>query len=100
MREVVIGDLEDLEQRAQGRESHNHAFTRTTGGTTPQLSLHCAGMPMFDRLERAVGSPWLSGHTRVCLRSAIYSGALHEAAPHSWPLPQTPDASDVVIPAH
>ncbi len=29
--EVLIGDLEDLEQRAAGRRPHRHAFPRTTG---------------------------------------------------------------------
>ncbi len=100
--EVLIGDLEDLEQRAAGCDlmiTHSHG---RQAAERLRLPLHRAGMPMFDRL--GAGQRLTVGYrgTRefICEIGNIFLAHPHEATPQSWPLPEAGHANDAAPSAH
>jgi len=100
--EVLIGDLEDLEQRAKGCDlliTHSHG---RQAAHRLRIPLHRAGMPMFDRLGagQRVTVGYRGTREFLCEIGNIFLAHPHEAAPDSWPLPETGHASDAEIPAH
>jgi nitrogenase molybdenum-iron protein NifN len=100
--EVVIGDLEDLEQRAQGCDliiTHSHG---RQAAQRLHIPLHRAGMPMFDRLGAGhrVSVGYRGTREFLCEIGNIFLAQPHEGAPDSWPLPETSDAGVAAIPAH
>ena len=100
--EVVIGDLEDLEQRARGCDlmvTHSHG---RQAAQRLQIPLHRAGLPMFDRLGagQRVTVGYRGTREFLCEIGNIFLAHPHEAAPDSWPVPETSHASDAAIPAH
>lgn len=101
--EVLLGDLEDLEQRAKGCDlmiTHSHG---RQAAERLHIPLHRAGLPMFDRL--GAGQRVSVGYrgTREFLFEIgnIFLAHPHEGSPDSWPLPEERShASDPSIPAH
>jgi nitrogenase molybdenum-iron protein NifN len=99
---VLIGDLEDLEERAKGRDlmithSHGRQAAERLG-----IPLHRAGLPMFDRL--GAGQRVTVGYrgTREFLFEIgnIFLSNPHEATPASWRLPEAAHAVETPIAAH
>ena len=93
--EVLIGDLEDLEQRAQGCDMLiTHAHGRQAAARL-QIPFFRAGLPCFDRL--GAGHRLSVGYRGT--RNLIFDvGNLfiehdHHAEPHSWPLPEMQPAA-------
>jgi nitrogenase molybdenum-iron protein NifN len=100
--EVLIGDLEDLEQRARGCDlmiTHSHG---RQAAARLQIPFHRAGLPLFDRL--GAGHRTTVGYrgTRDFLFEIgnIFLAQPHEATPDSWPLPGGRDARAAPAPAH
>lgn len=100
--EVLIGDLEDLEDRAKGCDlmithSHGRRAAERLG-----IPLHRAGLPMFDRL--GAGQRVTVGYrgTREFLFEIgnIFLGNPHDATPASWSLPDAVHAVETPIAAH
>jgi len=99
--EVLIGDLEDLEQRAQGCDlliTHSHGRQAAERLAIPFFRM---GMPMFDRLGSAhrlsVGYRGTRG--LIFEIGNIFMAAGHENHPDSWPLPAAATASDMTAKA-
>lgn len=89
--EVLIGDLEDLEQLAQGADlmiTHSHGRQAAERLNLPFLR---AGLPMFDRL--GAGHRMTVGYrgTRDLIFEVgnLFLANAHEHKPDSWPLPET-----------
>ena len=88
--EVLIGDLEDMEMRAQGCDllithSHGRQASERLG-----IPLFRAGLPCFDRLganhKLSVG---YSGTRDLIFQIGnVFLEHAHEGAPDSWPLPE------------
>jgi nitrogenase molybdenum-iron protein NifN len=100
--EVLIGDLEDLEQRALGCDlmiTHSHG---RQAAERLHIPFHRAGMPMFDRLGagQRVTVAYRGTREFLCEIGNIFLAHPHQGAPDSWPLPETSNASDAAIPAH
>lgn len=100
--EVLIGDLEDLEDRAKGCDlmiTHSHGRQASERLAIP---LHRAGLPMFDRLGAAQRVTVGYRGTREFLFEIgnIFLGNLHEATPASWRLPEAVHAVETPIAAH
>ncbi|MHB1677718.1 MAG: nitrogenase iron-molybdenum cofactor biosynthesis protein NifN [Sulfuriferula sp.] len=96
--EVLIGDLEDLEQRAQGCDlliTHSHGRQAAERLAIPFFRM---GIPMFDRLGSAhclsVGYRGTRG--LVFELGNIFLASGHENHPDSWPLPAAGTASEAV----
>jgi len=84
--EVVIGDLEDLESRAQGCDllvTHSHGRQASDRLGIP---LHRLGLPLFDRL--GAGHQVTVGYrgTRDLIFDIgnIFIATIHEPAPDTW----------------
>ena len=95
--EVLIGDLEDLEQRARGCDlliTHSHGRQAAERLAIPFFRM---GIPMFDRLGSAhrlsVGYRGTRG--LIFEIGNMFMAAGHENHPDSWPLPAADAASDV-----
>ena len=95
--EVLIGDLEDLEQRARGCDlliTHSHGRQAAERLAIPFFRM---GIPMFDRLGSAhrlsVGYRGTRG--LIFEIGNMFMAAGHENHPDSWPLPTADAASDV-----
>jgi nitrogenase molybdenum-iron protein NifN len=100
--EVLIGDLEDLEERAKGCDlmiTHSHG---RQAAERLDIPLHRAGLPMFDRL--GAGQRVTVGYrgTREFLFEIgnIFLSSTHDATPASWRLPETVHAVETPIAAH
>lgn len=94
--EVLIGDLEDLEQRAQGCDlliTHSHGRQAAERLAIPFFRM---GIPMFDRLGSAhclsVGYRGTRG--LIFEIGNMFMAAGHENHPDSWPLPAADVAGD------
>lgn len=94
--EVLIGDLEDLEQRARGCDlliTHSHGRQAAERLAIPFLRM---GIPMFDRLGSAhrlsVGYRGTRG--LIFEIGNMFMAAGHENHPDSWPLPAVDAAGD------
>lgn len=95
--EVLIGDLEDLEQRARGCDlliTHSHGRQAAERLAIPFFRM---GIPMFDRLGSAhrlsVGYRGTCG--LIFEVGNMFLAAGHENHPDSWPLPAADTASDM-----
>lgn len=95
--EVLIGDLEDLEQRARGCDlliTHSHGRQAAERLAIPFFRM---GIPMFDRLGSAhrlsVGYRGTRG--LIFEIGNMFMAAGHENNPDSWPLPAADTASDM-----
>lgn len=93
--EVLIGDLEDLEQRARGCDlliTHSHG---RQAAERLDIPFYRMGIPMFDRLGSAhrlsVGYRGTRGLIFEIGNMFLASG--HENHPGSWPLPAADKAS-------
>lgn len=100
--EVLIGDLEDLEDRAKGCDlmiTHSHG---RRAAQRLDIPLHRAGLPMFDRL--GAGHRVTVGYrgTREFLFEIgnIFLSTTHDATPASWRFPETVHAVETPIAAH
>ncbi|MHB1656405.1 MAG: nitrogenase iron-molybdenum cofactor biosynthesis protein NifN [Burkholderiales bacterium] len=96
--EVLIGDLEDLEQRARGCDlliTHSHGRQAAERLAIPFFRM---GVPMFDRLGSAhclsVGYRGTRG--LVFELGNLFLAAGHENHPDSWPLPPAAPVGDAV----
>ena len=96
--EVLIGDLEDLEQRARGCDlliTHSHGRQAAERLAIPFFRM---GVPMFDRLGSAhclsVGYRGTRG--LVFELGNMFLAAGHENHPNSWPLPPAASVGDAV----
>lgn len=94
--EVLIGDLEDLEQRARGCNlliTHSHGRQAAERLAIPFFRM---GIPMFDRLGSAhrlsVGYRGTRG--LIFEIGNMFMAAGHENHPDSWPLPAADTAGD------
>lgn len=84
--EVLIGDLEDLETRAQGCDlliTHSHGRQAAERLDIPFLRM---GLPMFDRLGAAhrVSVGYKGSRDLIFEVGNIFLGNSHEAAPEDW----------------
>ena len=100
--EVLIGDLEDLETRAQGCDlmiTHSHG---RQAAERLHIPLHRAGMPMFDRLGagQRVTVGYRGTRDLLCEIGNIFLAHPHEQTPETWSLPEASHTSDAAIPAH
>jgi nitrogenase molybdenum-iron protein NifN len=91
--EVLIGDLEDLEVRAQGCDlivTHSHGRQAAERLGIPLLRV---GIPCFDRLGAAHKlSIGYRGTRELIFQVAnIFLEHTHEGTPDSWPLPEKHD---------
>lgn len=100
--DVLIGDLEDLEQRARGCDlmiTHSHGRQAAERLSIP---FHRAGLPLFDRL--GAGQRVTVGYrgTREFLFEIgnLFLAHPHEATPTSWTLPQTVHDVETPVAAH
>ena len=91
--EVVIGDLEDLEQRAQGCDllvTHSHGRQAAARLGIPLLR---AGLPCFDRLgaNHRLSVGYRGTRDLIFEVGNVFIAHTHEGGPDSWPLPETHD---------
>ena len=91
--EVLIGDLEDLEQRAAGCDlmvTHSHGRQAAERLGIPFLRM---GIPMFDRLGAAhkLSVGYRGTRDLVFEVGNIFLDNLHENHPDSWPIPPEND---------
>ena len=100
--EVLIGDLEDLEERAKGCDlmiTHSHGRQAAHRLAIP---FHRAGLPLFDRL--GAGQRVTVGYrgTREFLFDIgnLFLADPHEATPTSWPLPEIAHDVETPVAAH
>ena len=100
--EVLIGDLEDLENRAGGCDliiTHSHG---RQAAERLRIPFHRAGLPMFDRL--GAGHRVTVGYrgTREFIFEIgnLFLGHPHEAKRDSWPLPPSGHENDGSVAAH
>ena len=92
--EVLIGDLEDLEQRAQGCDlliTHSHGRQMAERLNIPFLRM---GIPMFDRLGAAhVVTVGYRGTRNLIFEVAnMFMAAAHEPQPDDWRQPASEEA--------
>ncbi len=90
-KEVLIGDLEDLEMRAKGCDlllthSHGRQASERLG-----IPLYRAGLPCFDRLgaNHKLGVGYRGTRDLIFQLGNVFLEHTHEGAPDSWPLPET-----------
>jgi len=100
--DVLIGDLEDLEQRARGCDlmiTHSHGRQAAERLSIP---FHRAGLPLFDRL--GAGQRVTVGYrgTREFLFEIgnLFLAHPHEATPNSWALPENIHYVEAPVAAH
>ena len=86
--QVLIGDLEDLEARAQGCDllvthSHGRQAAERLG-----IPLHRMGLPIFDRLGAGhqVTVGYRGTRDMIFEIGNIFLGQVHEPSPQSWAL--------------
>lgn len=88
--EVLIGDLEDLETRAQGCDLLiTHAHGRQAAERLG-IPLFRAGIPIFDRLgaNHRLSVGYRGSRDLVFQIGNIFMEHAHESTPDSWPLPE------------
>ena len=93
--EVLIGDLEDLEQRAQACDllvTHSHGRQMAERLDVPFLRM---GIPMFDRLGAAhqVTVGYRGTRDLIFQVANIFMAAAHEPAPDDWRQPVSDDGA-------
>jgi nitrogenase molybdenum-iron protein NifN len=88
--EVLIGDLEDLEQRAKDCDlivthSHGRQMSARLG-----IPLFRAGIPCFDRLgaNHKLSVGYRGTRDLIFQIGNVFMEHAHEGAPDSWPLPE------------
>jgi nitrogenase molybdenum-iron protein NifN len=88
--EVLIGDLEDLEQRAKDCDllvthAHGRQASERLG-----IPLFRAGIPCFDRLgaNHKLGVGYRGTRELIFQVGNVFLEHTHEGAPDSWPLPE------------
>jgi nitrogenase molybdenum-iron protein NifN len=91
--EVLIGDLEDLETRAQGCDllvTHAHGRQAAERLGIPLLR---AGIPCFDRLgaTHKLNVGYRGTRELIFQVANIFLEHTHEGTPDSWPLPEKYD---------
>jgi nitrogenase molybdenum-iron protein NifN len=91
--EVLIGDFEDLEARAQDCDlivthSHGRQAAERLG-----IPLFRAGIPCFDRLgaNHKLGVGYRGTRDLIFRIGNVFLEHTHEGAPDSWPLPEKYD---------
>jgi nitrogenase molybdenum-iron protein NifN len=94
-REVLIGDLEDLEQRAQGCDllvTHAHGRQMAERLELPFLRM---GIPMFDRLGAAhqVTVGYRGTRDLIFQAANMFMAAAHEPLPDDWREPVSEGAT-------
>ncbi|MEW6682479.1 MAG: nitrogenase iron-molybdenum cofactor biosynthesis protein NifN [Nitrospirota bacterium] len=99
--EVLIGDLEDLEERAKGCDllvTHSHGRQAAERLKIPLLRV---GIPIFDRLGAAHRlSAGYQGTMRLIFEVGnMWLADLNENHPDTWALPRRPELLDVAAPA-
>ena len=85
-KEVLIGDLEDLEQRAQGCDlliTHSHGRQMAERLNIPFLRM---GMPLFDRLGAAhrLSVGYRGTRDLIFEIGNVFMANEHEASPATW----------------
>lgn len=93
--EVLIGDLEDLEQRAQNCDllvTHSHGRQMAERLNMPFLRM---GIPTFDRLGAAhqVTVGYRGTRDLIFQAANIFMAAAHEPVPNDWRLPVAEEAT-------
>lgn len=93
--EVLIGDLEDLEQRAQGCDllvTHSHGRQMAERLEIPFLRM---GIPMFDRLGAAhqVTVGYRGTRDLIFQVANMFMAAAHEPRPDDWRQPVSEGAT-------
>ena len=93
--EVLIGDLEDLEQRAKDCDlliTHSHGRQAAERLAIPFFRM---GIPMFDRLGSAhqLSVGYRGTRTLIFEIGNMFLASGHENHPGSWPLPAADTAS-------
>ncbi len=91
--EVLIGDLEDLEQRSGNADllvTHSHGRQAAERLNIPFCRL---GMPTFDRLGAGhlVSVGYRGTRNMIFEIGNLFMAAAHEPGPDSWPVVQSPD---------
>jgi nitrogenase molybdenum-iron protein NifN len=84
--EVLIGDLEDLEQRAKGCDlliTHSHG---RQAAERLDIPFHRMGLPIFDRLGAAhdVAVGYRGTRNLIFAIGNIFISEIHEPGPDSW----------------
>jgi len=92
--EVLIGDLEDLEQRAQGCDllvTHSHGRQMAERLNLPFLRM---GIPMFDRLGAAhqVSVGYRGTRNLIFEVANMFMAASHEPGPDDWRQPASEES--------
>ncbi|MHB8824191.1 MAG: nitrogenase iron-molybdenum cofactor biosynthesis protein NifN [Thiobacillus sp.] len=92
--EVLIGDLEDLEQRAQGCDllvTHSHGRQMAERLNLPFLRM---GIPMFDRLGAAhqVTVGYRGTRNLIFEVANMFMAASHEPGPDDWRQPASEES--------
>jgi len=92
-KEVLIGDLEDLEQRAKDCDlivthSHGRQAAERLG-----IPLYRAGLPCFDRLgaNHRLGVGYRGTRDLIFQIGNVFMEHEHESGPDSWPLTEADD---------
>ncbi len=97
--EVLIGDLEDLEARAQGCDlliTHSHGRQAAERLAIPFFRM---GIPMFDRLGSAhrLSVGYRGTRDLVFEIGNMFMAAEHVNHPDSWPLPASSKIDDLAL---
>ena len=99
-KEVLLGDLEDLETRAAATGcdvliTHSHGRQAAERLGIPLVRM---GIPMFDRLGSAhqVSVGYRGTRDRIFELGNVFLAADHAHGPDSWPLPESSRVSDIV----
>ncbi len=100
--EVLIGDLEDLENRSQGCDlivthSHGRQMSERLG-----IPLFRYGLPIFDRLGAAhrVSVGYRGTRDLIFEIGNMFMAQVHEPAPDDWRLPQGESHDGAAFTAH
>jgi nitrogenase molybdenum-iron protein NifN len=99
---VLIGDLEDLEQRAEGCDlliTHSHGRQAAARLDIPLVRM---GMPMFDRLGAAhrLSVGYRGTRDLIFEIGNLFIAHQHENTPDTWTLPEGGHAAAATIETH
>ncbi len=100
--QVLIGDLEDLENRAGGCDlivthSHGRQMSERLG-----IPLFRYGLPIFDRLGAAhrLSVGYRGTRDLIFEVGNLFMAQVHEPAPNDWPLPRGDSHDGAAVTAH
>ncbi len=100
--EVLIGDLEDLEKRAEGCDlivthSHGRQMSERLG-----IPLYRYGLPTFDRLGAAhkVSVGYRGARALIFEIGNVFMAEAHEPAPETWRVQDGEDQHGAQFAAH